>query len=62
MNPISLYFYEDSLYWKSEKNDYLKKHQLYGDMTYSQILISRNNLNRLFVISQISRQPTGDDT
>ncbi|XP_011501063.1 PREDICTED: vitellogenin receptor [Ceratosolen solmsi marchali] len=59
MKPISLHFYEDSLYWKPEKNDYLRKRQLYGDMTYSLILIPSNNLNRLFVISQISRQPTG---
>ena len=36
-----------------------KKRHLYGDGTIRNIPVGNNNLKRLFVLSQVSRQPTG---
>ena len=57
IKPIGLNFFEDSLYWKGESTGTLRKRQLFGDKTYSIISIGNNNINGLFVLSQISRQP-----
>ncbi|KAJ8672687.1 hypothetical protein QAD02_003947, partial [Eretmocerus hayati] len=57
-NPIGLNFYEDSLYWKVGSGDeQLGKRELFGDQRYSTLKIGSHNINKLFVISQVSRQP-----
>ncbi|XP_058806257.1 vitellogenin receptor-like [Phymastichus coffea] len=56
--PVGLFLFEDTLYWKSEDSQVLNKRLLYNKMNYSTIAIVSNSINRLFVISQISRQPT----
>lgn len=58
--PVGLNLYEDSLYWKSETNGVLRKLQLYGDMSYSLIPMGNTNFSKHFVISQVSRQPSGN--
>ncbi|XP_031780788.1 vitellogenin receptor isoform X1 [Nasonia vitripennis] len=56
--PIGLFFYEDSLYWKIEGIGVLKRRHLYGNMDSEWISMGSKN-SRLFVVSQISRQPDG---
>ncbi|XP_014221207.1 vitellogenin receptor-like isoform X1 [Trichogramma pretiosum] len=61
IKPIGLQLFEDALYWKGESTPTLRKRELYGDKSYSVISVGGNNINGLFVIAQISRQPSGEN-